>query len=184
MPTDNDLHKAANKGDLEECQRLMESPAEGEDPIDVNEPGASDRRALHRSAGAGHLECTRYFLDKGAEIDAIDKSGRTALHWAAIAGFGEVVQLLLDSNSNVLLETTSKFNVLHLVCEAGKPEMVRLIMGHIASDEEKKTALTMAKNNENKTAWQIAEGKKDRPLCQALKDCGDANGASSSCRIS
>ena len=185
MPTDNELHKAANKGDLEVCQRLVESPEEGEEAIDVNEPGASDRRALHRSSGAGHLECTKYFLDKGAEIDAVDKSGRTALHWAAIAGFGEVVKLLLDSGTNVLLETTSKCNVLHLVCEAGKPDMIRLIFAHesVAADEEKKTALTMAKNNEDKTPWQIAEGKKDRPLCQALKDCGDVNGASSSCTI-
>jgi len=182
MPSDNDLHKAANKGDLEECQRLVES---SDDPIDVDEPGASDRRALHRSSGAGHLDCTKYFLEKGAELDAIDKSGRTALHWAAIAGHIEVVKLLLDSGANILLETTSKFNVLHLVVEANKPDMIRLIFGHetVATDEEKKTALTMAKNNEDKTPWQMAEGKKDRPLCQALKDVGDVNGASSSCTV-
>jgi ankyrin repeat protein len=185
MPVDNDLHKAANKGDLEECQRLVENPNEGDDPIDVNEPGASDRRPLHRSSGAGHLDCTKYFMEKGAELDAVDKSGRTALHWAAIAGYGEIVSLLLDAGSNVLLETTSKCNVLHLVCEANKPDMVRLILTHpkVAENEETKTALTMAKSNEDKTAWQIAEGKKDRPLCQALKDCGDVNGASSSCVI-
>jgi len=185
MPTDNDLHKAANKGDLEECRRLVEDPGEGEDPIDVNEPGASDRRPLHRSSGAGHLELTSYFLQKGAEVDAVDKSGRTALHWAAIAGFSEVVSLLLKSGANILLETTSKYNVLHLVVEANKPDMIRLIFAHeaVASKEEVKTALTMAKNNEDKTPWQMAEGKKDRPLCQALKDCGDVNGASSSCAI-
>lgn len=184
MGGDNNLHKAANKGDMEECVKLIETPDEGEDPIDVNEPGASDRRALHRSAGAGHVELTKYFLDKGAEIDALDKSGRTALHWAAIAGFTEVVQLLIGSGTNVLLETTSKANVLHLVCEAGKADMVRAILGHEAVDEEKKTALTMAKNNEDKTPWAIAEQKKDRALCQALKDCGDVNGASSSCTLS
>lgn len=68
MPSDNDLHKAAHKGDLEECQRLIES---AEEPIDVNEPGASDRRALHRAAGAGHLQLCEYFLSKGAELDAV-----------------------------------------------------------------------------------------------------------------
>ena len=71
MPADNNLHKAAHKGDLEECTKLIESPDEGEDPIDVNEPGASDRRALHRSAGAGHLELCEYFLGKGAVIDQV-----------------------------------------------------------------------------------------------------------------
>ena len=39
MPTDNNLHKAANKGDIDECRKLIETPDEGEDPIDVNEPG-------------------------------------------------------------------------------------------------------------------------------------------------
>ena len=71
MPTDNNLHKAAHKGDLEECKKLIETPEEGEDPIDVNEPGASDRRPLHRSAGAGHLEICEYFISKGALIDAV-----------------------------------------------------------------------------------------------------------------
>ncbi len=71
MPADNNLHKAANKGDLEECKKLIETPDEGEEAIDVNEPGASDRRPLHRSAGAGHLEICQYFLSKGALIDAV-----------------------------------------------------------------------------------------------------------------
>lgn len=71
MPADNNLHKAAHKGDLEECKKLIETPDEGEDPIDVNEPGASDRRALHRSAGAGHLELCEYFIEKGAIIDQV-----------------------------------------------------------------------------------------------------------------
>ena len=74
MPVDNELHKAANKGDLEACKKLIETPDEGEDKIDVNEPGASDRRALHRAAGAGHLELCEYFLSVGAEIDAVSSS--------------------------------------------------------------------------------------------------------------
>lgn len=71
MPTDNSLHKAAHKGDLAECKKLIETPDEGEDPIDVNEPGAAERRPLHRSAGGGHLELCEYFLSRGAELDAV-----------------------------------------------------------------------------------------------------------------
>jgi hypothetical protein len=52
MPADNNLHKAAHKGDIEECQKWIVGDGDDE-PIDVNSPGASDRRALHRSAGAG-----------------------------------------------------------------------------------------------------------------------------------
>jgi len=71
MPSDLPLHKAANKGDLEECQRYIEAPEGDDDHCDVNEPGASDRSALHRAAGAGKLELCEYFLSKGAEIDSV-----------------------------------------------------------------------------------------------------------------
>jgi ankyrin repeat protein len=73
MPVDNDLHKAAHKGDLEACKAIIAAAAtaEAEEPIGVNDPGASDRRALHRAAGAGHLEVCQYFLEIGAEVDAV-----------------------------------------------------------------------------------------------------------------
>jgi ankyrin repeat protein len=71
MPVDNDLHKAAHKGDIETCKMLLESTATEEVPITVNDSGASDRRPLHRAAGAGHLEICKYFLEQGAEIDAV-----------------------------------------------------------------------------------------------------------------
>jgi ankyrin repeat protein len=94
------------------------------------------------------------------------------------------VKLLLEKGANILAETTSKMNALHGACEGGRVETVRALMAHVQGDEEKRTALTMAKNNEDKTAWDIAFGAKNKAVCQILKDMGDANGASSSCVIS
>lgn len=68
MPNDNALHKAASKGDIEECKKWIENPPEGEDKIDVNELGANDRTALHRAAGGGFLECCQYLVSKGADV--------------------------------------------------------------------------------------------------------------------
>lgn len=184
MPVDNDLHKAAHKGDLEACKMLIESSVGEEVPITVNDPGASDRRPLHRAAGAGHLNLVQYFLEIGAEIDAIDKSGRTALHWAAISGHTEIVKLLLSKGANILAETTLKTNALHSAVEANRVDTVRALMQHVAADEANKTALTMAKNSDEKTSWDIAYGAKNKAVCQVLKEMGDANGASSSCSIS
>lgn len=56
-------------------------------------------------------------------------------------------------------------------------------MQSASEDPEKKTALTMAKNSDEKTAWDISFGAKNKPVCQVLKDLGDANGASSSCVV-
>ncbi len=83
-----------------------------------------------------------------------------------------------------MAETTSKMNALHGACEGGRVETVRALMGFVATDEAKKTALTMAKNNEDKTAWDIAFAAKNKAICQVLKDLGDQNAASSSCSIS
>lgn len=43
MPTDTELHKAAHNGDLGKVKQLIE---DGE--VAVNEPGAAERRPLHR----------------------------------------------------------------------------------------------------------------------------------------
>lgn len=74
-------------------------------------------------------------------------------------------------------------NALHAACEASKPDTVRALMEHVQSDEAKRNELTNAKNSDEKTPWEIAFGKSDKPVCQVLKDMGDANGASSSCVI-
>jgi Ankyrin repeats (many copies) len=76
MGGDNNLHKAAHKGDLDECKKYVEG-TDGEDKLDVNEPGASDRRALHRSAGAGHLPLCEYFVAHEAVIDLVRSSTKS-----------------------------------------------------------------------------------------------------------
>lgn len=39
--------------------------------MEVNAPGASERRALHRAAGGNHLEICKYLVDKGATVDIV-----------------------------------------------------------------------------------------------------------------
>lgn len=39
MPVDNDLHKAAHKGDFETCKMLIEGSVDEETPITVNDEG-------------------------------------------------------------------------------------------------------------------------------------------------
>lgn len=115
----------------------------------------------------------------------VDKSGRTALHWAAISGNTEIVELLLSKGANVLAETLQKTNVLHSAVEANRIDTVKALMNFVASDEEKKTTLTMGKNAEEKTPWDIAAAAKNTAICTVLKEMGDVNGASSAaCSIS
>jgi hypothetical protein len=117
-------------------------------------------------------------------IDQADKSGRTSLHWAAIAGLANVVTYLLANGCDILAQTTSKMSALHGACEAGKVEVVTALLAHVASDEEKRNALSNLKNGDDKTAFDVAAGAKQQAVCQALKDGGDANAASGACVIS
>lgn len=179
MPTDNDLHKAAHKGDLLECKSLLECDS----PIDINAPGASDRRALQRAAGAGHLEICQYFIDKGALVNDVDKSNRTALHWAAIAGHTEVVQLLLKHEANIFAKTSSNMTALMGAVEAGKVEVVKIILDHLPSQESKLQLLQM-KNNDQQTAWDIASAASNKALMKILSEASGLDNTSAACLVS
>ena len=106
------------------------------------------------------------------------------MHWASIAGNTQIVNLLLQNGANILASTKNGMNPLHGAVEGGRVETVRALMEHCSSNEELKSSLTMAKNSEEKTAWDIAAGSKNQAVCQVLKDLGDVNGVSSSCLVS
>ena len=112
-------------------------------------------------------------------------SGRTALHWAIISDFPEIVKVLIGKGADIFFETTNKCNSLHFACEKGSVEIVRILMNIVKDDEEKRNLLTQAKNNEELTPFLIAANNKNAPICQVLKDSGDANanGASGACII-
>lgn len=127
---------------------------------------------------------SEYLVSKGALVDQKDKSGRTSLHWAAIAGHANVVKYLLDGGCDILAQTSNKMSALHGACEAGKVDVVRELLAHVSSDEAKKTELCNLKNQDDKTAFEVAVAGKQQAVCQALKDGGDANAASGACVIS
>jgi hypothetical protein len=70
--------------------------------------------------------------------------------------------------------------------EGSKIEVVRALMQWVETKEkeEMRTTLTMAKNGDGKTAWELAAAANNKAVCQVLKDLGDTNGASAACCIS
>jgi len=73
MPTDTPLHKAAHNGDMAAVTNLLEA---GE--IEVDSPGAAERRPLHRAAGGNHLAICQLLIEKGAKVDQVSNRRRSA----------------------------------------------------------------------------------------------------------
>lgn len=63
--------------------------------------GEAEMTPLHWAARAGAMDCARWLLDRGAEIDAVTKAGNTPLHLAAERGAAEAVWLLIGRNADM-----------------------------------------------------------------------------------
>lgn len=50
-----------------------------------------DRTSLHISALHGHVDCAKYLIEQGAEIDCKDSDGRTPLVAAAQNGQSQIL---------------------------------------------------------------------------------------------
>eukprot|EP00904_Undaria_pinnatifida_P000405 jgi/Undpi1/10365/HiC_scaffold_29.g12815.m1 len=178
MPTDTELHKAAHNGDLGKVKQLVE---EGE--IAVNEPGAAERRALHRAAGGNHVEIMTYLMEKGAPVNQADKSGRTALHWSCISGHKEATDILLAKDSDLFAVTSSGATPFFAACEGGRVEVVRSLMEK-ATAMGKLEEMCNKKDTSDKTPFDMAAAGQHKVTCSLLKELGDPNAQSAACVIS
>ncbi len=88
--------------------------------VEVDELGASDRTALHRAAGANHIEACKCLIEAGANLNLKDRSGRTPLHWAAISGNTEAVCYLVNNGADLFAMNNKKSTSLHNSAEQGK----------------------------------------------------------------
>ena len=89
------LAKAIAKGDLGETRNLILSGA----PINARSE-ADGRTPLYRAALHGHLDITRFLINRNARVSMGDKNGNTPLHTAAFFGRTELVTLLLEKGAS------------------------------------------------------------------------------------
>ena len=66
-------------------------------------------------------------LNRGADINASDRTGITALHAAAAMGKADVVRLLVESKADVQLLTASGLSALRVAEAAGYNEIVEFL---------------------------------------------------------
>ncbi|HEX7898553.1 MAG TPA: ankyrin repeat domain-containing protein [Planctomycetota bacterium] len=106
---------AAFRADLPYMKLLAEL---GADPLKANQEGATP---LAAAAGLGclfptemagtedeALDCVRWLLEKGADVNAVDRNGETAMHGAAYKSLPRMVRELAKSGAKI--ETWNKKN--------------------------------------------------------------------------
>jgi Ankyrin repeats (many copies) len=71
----------------------------------------------------------RLFLDQGAGVGALNRSGGTPLHDAALSGNTDVINLLLDRGANVdVKERDSGATALMMAASIGRTDAVALLL--------------------------------------------------------
>lgn len=125
--TETALMAAANKGDLDTVQLLIQQYK-----ADVNIQDASGDTALMFAAGAGHTEVVRFLLKAQANPHLQNEGKQTALHWAVMSlhtCHTEIVELLLlnDTSSLNTIDSNGR-TTLKSAAEDGHTPIVELLI--------------------------------------------------------
>ena len=83
---------AAVQNNMSELKELLD-----EKPSYINKPSSSGETALHKAAAKGNLECIRLLVQRGGNVNVLDKQGRTPLFVAWESGHFDCHKHMLQS---------------------------------------------------------------------------------------
>lgn len=144
-----DIVKATQYGAITRVRELVEAG------WDVNQPDSETVTLLHWAAINNRREIVRYFLDKGAKVDAIGgELNATPLHWATRQGHLNAVVLLMNAGADPNIRDAEGCSCIHLAAQFGHTALVAYFIARGVSldvqDRSGMTALMWA-------AWKIVE---------------------------
>ncbi|KAK6632150.1 hypothetical protein RUM44_007180 [Polyplax serrata] len=117
------IWSAASNNDLSRAEFLINKS----NNVDIEDKAGYT--ALHYSSRNGHLEMCKLLISKGANVNALTRSGRvTALHRCASRGHLEVFNLLVNSGAKFDLQDSDGKTVLHRAVEGGHINIVKEIL--------------------------------------------------------
>jgi ankyrin repeat protein len=106
------LTAAAAMGNTEVARALVDLGA----PIDQGGAGAGDVSALDRAVLGNQIKTAKLLIERGANVNYLDRFGMTPLLWAANVDFGDsaMIDLLLASGASKDARTPNGLTALGL----------------------------------------------------------------------
>jgi formylglycine-generating enzyme required for sulfatase activity/ankyrin repeat protein len=123
------LAELVKSGSVERLQKYLSSPG-----VDINDRPGADEALLDYAAEQNQAPITRFLLEHGARVDAVQNQGRnagyTALHRAAIADAAEVAELLLAHGAEVNFHGPLSITPLILAASNGSRRTAEVLLNH------------------------------------------------------
>ncbi|KAH0792875.1 ankyrin repeat domain-containing protein [Histomonas meleagridis] len=114
--------------DIENLKKMV--PREVDPNASIPDEKCEIRFLMHAAAAFGSLDCLKYLVDEGGDLNHANSKGYTVLHWAAYGGWDDVLAYLFSKN--VLLDTPEKTGqtALHIASARGHILCVNFLAGH------------------------------------------------------
>lgn len=143
-----EVFRLIQEGDTDRFTALLE---EQDSLVSLRDP--SGNTPLHLTAYFGRTDMMRQLLEKGADVQAVNRLDRNALMFAIARNQLGTAGLLLENGIDVKAADQSGRQALHWCAMQGSPEMCRLILSYgtnvNASDNQLRTPLHHAANMGN-----------------------------------
>ncbi|MFN8395433.1 MAG: ankyrin repeat domain-containing protein [Bacteroidia bacterium] len=114
---------------------LLDKGADADIRATDAEKGIEQITALHVASTNGHIEILQLLLERGAEVNAQDKSGLTPLMAASELGNTVAVILLIDKGADVNLQDYDGLSPLMLSAYTSQHDVARILLDHEAKPD-------------------------------------------------
>ena len=112
-----------------DCHGLIEEIEENEGLLEYKDP--LQRNLLYIASRNGHASICEYLINKGMNVNDVQKTGSTALHGAAYYGQIKIVKILLNYGA----KTNIKNNFGHLPIDEAMTEEIKTILKESGKDK-------------------------------------------------
>ncbi|GMU93072.1 MAG: hypothetical protein AMXMBFR4_21300 [Candidatus Hydrogenedentota bacterium] len=117
------IHDAALKGDIQTVRRMLEA-----DPSLIHARTPLEKTPLHQAITSGNDELIQFLIERGADVNARDKTGLTPLHVAAWWMATRRARQLLDLGADIHAVDVFGDTPLHTAAMHDRAAMCRFLI--------------------------------------------------------